>query len=81
MADLLSMALAGVRAADVPYQVVAGDEQRDGYERWLSDVLPRATIEVWPRSGHFPHLAHPARFAATLNETADWPRHDRRSQP
>ncbi len=81
MADLMSMALASVRAADVPYQVVAGDAQPDGYEPWLRDALPRATIEVWPRSGHFPHLAHAARFAATLNDTADWPRCDRRPRP
>jgi pimeloyl-ACP methyl ester carboxylesterase len=81
MADLTMMALASLRAGDVPYRVVAGDEQPDGYERWLRDALPRSTIEVWPRSGHFPHLAHPARFAAVLNDTADWPRRDRWSQP
>jgi pimeloyl-ACP methyl ester carboxylesterase len=61
--------------------VVAGEAPPDGYVRWLRDALPRMTFEVWPRSGHFPHLAHPARFAATLDETANWPRHDRRPQP
>lgn len=33
-------------------------------------VLPQATITVWPASGHFPHLAHPRRFAECLAATA-----------
>jgi pimeloyl-ACP methyl ester carboxylesterase len=28
------------------------------------------TTEVWACTGHFPHLAHPARFARRLAATA-----------
>jgi hypothetical protein len=27
---------------------------------------------VWHRTGHFPHLADPHRFARRLAETAQW---------
>lgn len=63
-------AIAGVRAADIPYLFIAGHEVDPGYGAWLTRVLPRATIEVWPGSGHFPHLAHPARLAQCLAATA-----------
>ena len=35
--------------------------------------LPQAEVMVWPGSGHFPHLAQPARFAGLLAATAGWP--------
>jgi pimeloyl-ACP methyl ester carboxylesterase len=34
--------------------------------------LPAATVEVWPRTYHFPHLADPQRFARRLAGTAQW---------
>ena len=34
------------------------------------DAAPHATVEVWADSGHFPHIAHPARFAERLAATA-----------
>ena len=38
---------------------------------WRRTFRPRARHEAWPRQqGHFPHLAHPRRFAALLRETA-----------
>jgi pimeloyl-ACP methyl ester carboxylesterase len=32
--------------------------------------MPGTRTEVWPHSGHFPHLAHPHRFAQLLAATA-----------
>lgn len=59
-------AIGAVRAADIPYLFIAGHEVDPGYSAWLSQALPRASITVWPGSGHFPHLAHPGLFAKSL---------------
>ncbi len=66
LADTARAILAAVRAAGVPYLVVAGDDLESGYREWLTEMLPHATVTVWPGSGHFPHIAHPGRFAACL---------------
>ena len=58
--------LAELRARKVPYLVVSGAELDADYRRWLAGVLPQAETVVWPGSGHFPHLAHPDRFARVL---------------
>jgi pimeloyl-ACP methyl ester carboxylesterase len=65
-------ALEGVRAAAVPYLIVTGEELDPHYRHWLKAALPRVRAKVLPRSGHFPHLAHPARFAGYLAATAAW---------
>lgn len=62
--------MANVRARNVPYLVVSGAEVDPDYRRWLGEVLPQAEIVVWPESGHFPHVAHPERFAQILVATA-----------
>jgi len=66
--------LAAVRAAKVPYLFIAGHEIEPGYQDWLHDVLPQASVMVWPGSGHFPQLDHPRRFAGCLAATAQWGR-------
>ncbi len=66
LADMVGATLAAVRAAGVPYLLVAGDDLESGYQEWLTEIMPHATVTVWPGSGHFPHIAHPARFAACL---------------
>jgi hypothetical protein len=48
------------------------EQVEPGYQDWLSEVLPRACVMVWPGSGHFPQLAHPRRFAGCLAATAQW---------
>lgn len=58
--------LAALRARNVPYLVVSGSEVDETYRCWLGDVLPQAEIAVWSESGHFPHVAHPDRFARVL---------------
>jgi pimeloyl-ACP methyl ester carboxylesterase len=72
LATRMEAELVRLRAADVPYLAIAGDEPGEDYRRWLSGVLPRAELEVWPGSGHFPHLAQPGRFAELLTATGRW---------
>jgi len=73
LVDLAATALAAVRAAGVPYLVVAGDALEPGYQQWLNEMLPQVSVTVWPGSGHFPHLAHPDLFAECLATTSRWP--------
>ncbi len=70
LAGFAAAALEAVRDAGVPYIVVAGADLGPEYEKWLSTMLPQAAVTVWPGSGHFPHIAHPGRFAACLAATA-----------
>jgi pimeloyl-ACP methyl ester carboxylesterase len=72
LAARLEAELARVRAAGTPYTVVAGEEPGEDYRAWLAAVLPQARFETWPGSGHFPHLAHPERFAEVLRSTGAW---------
>jgi len=75
VAELTAMmrdSIAALRTADVPYLYIAGDEPPPGYRQWLGQHLPAATIEVWPGSGHFPHLARLHEFAGQLAATASW---------
>jgi len=67
---LIDDALAALDKAAVPYLHIAGDEPGADYRRWLTQRLPAATIEVWPNSGHFPHLARPDLFVQRLASTA-----------
>ena len=64
------MLFAVLRASRHPYSVIAGDGFSDDDQAWLLERLPQATITVWPGGGHFPHLAHPRRFAEHLAATA-----------
>ena len=56
----------------VPYVLVAGHQLPDPVTQWLHERLSPADITTWDGSGHFPHLAHPDRFADLLDSTADW---------
>jgi pimeloyl-ACP methyl ester carboxylesterase len=68
----LARSLAALRAARVPYLVIAGHELEPGYQDCLDRMLPQASVTIWPGSGAFPHLAHPTRFARCLAATAWW---------
>ena len=76
LTGLITDATAALRTEGVPYVYVAGGEPAPEYRQWLGEQLPAAAIEVWPRSGHFPHLARPQQFALQLAATAQWARHD-----
>jgi pimeloyl-ACP methyl ester carboxylesterase len=72
LAEQAAARLAALRTARLPYLFVAGHEVEPGYQAWLDRVLPQVAFMVWPGSGHFPHLAHPRRFADCLAATARW---------
>jgi pimeloyl-ACP methyl ester carboxylesterase len=63
---------AAIRAAGVPYVTVVGHDPSPDDVAWVMANLPEARTLVWPNSGHFPHLAHPRRFAELLSETGRW---------
>jgi pimeloyl-ACP methyl ester carboxylesterase len=58
--------LSQIRELGVGYHYVTGDQVDPAYRNWLESVVPDVDITVLPGSGHFPHLAHPAEFAAVL---------------
>jgi pimeloyl-ACP methyl ester carboxylesterase/predicted ester cyclase len=66
--------ISAVARASVPYLLVAGTEPPPDVAETLHAALPLLEIEVWADTGHFPHLAHPDRFAALLAATAGWQR-------
>jgi pimeloyl-ACP methyl ester carboxylesterase len=72
LAEAAATCLEALRAAKMPYLFVAGHEVEAEYQVWLDQVLPQTAFMVWPGSGHFPHLAHPRRFAGCLAATARW---------
>jgi pimeloyl-ACP methyl ester carboxylesterase len=57
-------------AARTPYLTLHANPLDRSDRAWLNDRLPQAEIVVWPVEHHFPHLAHPARFAALLTGLA-----------
>ena len=61
-----------VRESGVPFVSVLGRDPSPEDLAWLRTNLPGARTLVWPQSGHFPHLAHPRRFAELLAETGAW---------
>jgi pimeloyl-ACP methyl ester carboxylesterase len=72
IAEWTDATLASLRDRNVPYLIVSGSEPQDAYTAWLGQTIPQATITVFPGAGHFPHLAHPDRFAQCLLDTATW---------
>jgi pimeloyl-ACP methyl ester carboxylesterase len=67
---MVNGAAAAITAARVPYLLILGSEPSPDTAAWFRDAVPHATVEVWADSGHFPHIAHPARFAERLAATA-----------
>lgn len=51
--------LAGMSA---PYLAIHGADLGPDYTAWLRSVIPQAEYEVWPDSGHYPHLLDRRRF-------------------
>jgi pimeloyl-ACP methyl ester carboxylesterase len=56
------------RMITAPYLAIHGIDPGDEYATWLKDVMPGATLEVWPDIGHYPHLVEPARFVRRVEE-------------
>jgi pimeloyl-ACP methyl ester carboxylesterase len=72
LVTLVECELAALRASGLPYTVVTGDRPASQYRSWLAASLPQAQVVSWDGSGHFPHLAHPQRFARLLAATGAW---------
>jgi pimeloyl-ACP methyl ester carboxylesterase len=60
--DLTALAEEMLRAIDVPYLAIHGQDPGPGYAEWLTGLLPSAVVEQWS-GGHYPHLAELQRFA------------------
>jgi pimeloyl-ACP methyl ester carboxylesterase len=55
-----------LRVAGTPYLALHSRPLDRSDAAWLRERLPQTEILVWPVGHHFPHLAHPDRFAALL---------------
>jgi pimeloyl-ACP methyl ester carboxylesterase len=62
--------LSRLRAAGSSYLTLHPCSVDASDRAWLHERLPQAEILVWPVGHHFPHLAHPIRFAALLTGLA-----------
>jgi pimeloyl-ACP methyl ester carboxylesterase len=62
---LVASLLAGIR---VPMLSLHGTDPGSEYTGWLLGQVPTAVVELWPDSGHYPHLVDPARFVARIHE-------------
>jgi pimeloyl-ACP methyl ester carboxylesterase len=66
-ADELNAGAATLAAAvTVPYLALHGIDPGEGYQDWLTGVVPTAAFELWPDHGHYPHLVDPTRFLTRL---------------
>jgi ketosteroid isomerase-like protein len=70
MDEMLAAGFAAVAASGVPYVLIAGSEPPAGITQRMSDAGIQMKTEVWAGTGHFPHLAHPGRFAQQLAAAA-----------
>jgi pimeloyl-ACP methyl ester carboxylesterase len=71
---LVAHGAAAIRASGLPFVLVVGHEPGPDEVAWINVNMPDARTEVWGQSGHFPHLAHPRRFAELLAGTGAWRR-------
>ena len=66
LAAVVDQVLLGYGANATPYLGVFGIDPGDDYGDWISSRVPRATVELWPGHGHYPHLVDPNRFVDRL---------------
>jgi pimeloyl-ACP methyl ester carboxylesterase len=69
---MVAQGASAIRASGTPFVSVFGGDPSPGDLAWIDANIPDMRIEVWPQSGHFPHLAHPRQFAELLAEPAQW---------
>jgi pimeloyl-ACP methyl ester carboxylesterase len=68
--DRRAAADSALRVAGTPYLALHSHPLDRSDAAWLRERLPQTEILVWPVGHHFPHLAHPDRFAALLTGLA-----------
>ena len=71
---MVARGASAIRASGIPFASVFGVDPSPEDLAWIGANIPDMRIEVWPASGHFPHLAHPRQFAELLAETRTWRR-------
>jgi pimeloyl-ACP methyl ester carboxylesterase len=72
---MVGSGLQAIRSSGVPVVALVGHEPPDREVAWLdANDFAEGRPRVWSGSGHFPHLAHPRRFAELLAETSTWSR-------
>ncbi len=64
--ELDSLATAFLSGIRVPYFAIHGSDPGVEYVQWLLGIVANARVEVWPDTGHYPHLVDPDRFADRL---------------
>jgi pimeloyl-ACP methyl ester carboxylesterase len=69
---MVEEAIRRVGVARVPYLLITGSEPPQAILDRIVRLAPQARVETWADTGHFPHLAHPQRFAERLAATASW---------
>ena len=57
-----------LRGITVPYLAIHGSDPGVEYVQWLLGIVENARVEVWPDTGHYPHLVDPARFRERLDQ-------------
>jgi pimeloyl-ACP methyl ester carboxylesterase len=62
---MVSELLGGLR---VPFLAIHGSDPGVAYVEWLLARVANARVEVWPDTGHYPHLVDPARFVERLDQ-------------
>ena len=70
--SMVEDAMRRIGAAKMPYLLIAGHELPPDVLDRITRTFPQARVEVWANTGHFPHLAHPQRFAMRLADTGGW---------
>lgn len=73
LSELLEGVAHGIAAAGVQVLLVAGRDPGPGMSDLFGATQAQFAVEAWAGSGHFPHLAHPSRFARRLAATGAWP--------
>lgn len=62
---------ARLRRITAPFLAIHGTDLGAGYAAWLAAAIQGpARVETWAGAGHFPHLARPEQFVATVQTFA-----------
>ena len=61
-ADLDTVVRGLLAGLEAPYLSLHGSDPGAEYRQWLAAVIPQARVEVWPDTGHYPHLMQSQRF-------------------